>query len=99
MTDTEFQQQLNDICDRTKSGFAALMDMHRAAIATLANQRTATSEPTTNGNSDSDPMYQLLRSTQEQMGSINQSAAERLAQQTQEILNGLSLNKGSAPAS
>ncbi len=42
MTDAEFQQQLNEICDRTKSGFAALMDMHRAAIATLAAQRVAT---------------------------------------------------------
>lgn len=89
MTDSEFQQQLTEICDRTKSGFAALMDMHRAAIATLAAQRVATSEPSVSVNPESDPMFQLLRSTQDQMNTINQSAAERLSQQTQEILNGI----------
>ncbi len=89
MTDSEFQQQLNEICDRTKSGFAALMDMHRTAIAALAAQRVATIEPPVSINPESDPMFLLLRSTQDQMNSINQSAAERLSQQTQEILNGL----------
>lgn len=89
MTDAEFQQQLTEICDQTKSGFAALMDMHRTAIAALATQRVATTEPPVSINPESDPMFLLLRSTQEQMNSINQSAAERLSQQTQEILNGL----------
>jgi hypothetical protein len=65
------------------------MDMHRTAIATLAAQRVATTEPTVIINPESDPMFLLLRSTQEQMNTINQSAAERLSQQTQEILNGL----------
>lgn len=89
MTDSEFQQQLTEICDRTKSGFVALMDMHRTAIVTLAAQRVAMTEPPVSINPESDPMFLLLRSTQEQMNTINQSAAERLSQQTQEILNGL----------